>query len=156
MKTLLLSILLLGASAATANAETFTFTSSAQTTNLLVVPVAGGNPVISQFSTGTSATTYASGKKSTTTNNCAGWSAAPGSPFTATGICIFTEANGDKASIQWSCIATNKEQTAANCWGGLTGMAGARENKTGTITWHQWPNADGKTGAASGAGLWND
>lgn len=155
MRTLLLSILLLGASAVTANAESFTFTSTSTGSNQIVAPITGGKPVTSGSLAGTSQVTYASGKKTTNTFNCNNWSTPPGSLFQGNGACLFSEPGGNQASIVSGCDFTNKDQSESDCWGALTGMAGAWANKTGTISWHAKTSADGKTGTASGTGQWN-
>lgn len=156
MKTLLAAVLLLGASSAAAKAETFTFSTTSTATNQIIAAVANDKPVVAAFATGSGQNVYASGKKTTDTFNCANWSATAGSIFQTYGACVYTELTGDQASIVIGCDFTNKAQTEADCWGGLTGTVGSVANKTGTISWHQKLGADGKSGTASGTGQWND
>jgi hypothetical protein len=155
MKIIFASLLLIGVSTVAANAETFTFTSTSHTVNVIAAPVAGGSTVGATFGTGKSATVYASGKKTSTTNECASWSTPPGSQFQVSGICVYTEGKDDKASLAFTC-ANGKSNTSGDCWGSLTGMAGRYTGKTGTISWHQSSPDGGKSGMAAGTGMWND
>jgi hypothetical protein len=148
--------LALGCIASVANAGTFTFTSTSHTANSLTVSEGMTTPVSANFITGEGVTTYAGGQKVDSTSSCAGWTVAPGTtPFNSNGICTFTEKNGDKATIVFGCIDNMKTQQS-DCWGGLRGTAGSRKDKTGTISWHGHPSADGKAGMAAGTGQWND
>jgi len=156
MKTILATALLLGVSCISANAQSFSFQSTSHTVNSLTAQVSMGKPVLAAFSSGSSTNTDSTGKKSTTTSNCAFWSAEPGSQFTFVGACNVKESNGDESSVVASCVATNAAQTEGDCWGGMTGTAGLHKGKTGTISWHQKPSADNKTGMAWGVGQWND
>jgi hypothetical protein len=151
MKTVLASIVVLLASTSIANAESFTFASTATTTDRVGGPVAGGKPVGASMSSGESNVTYASGKKSTSKTHCANWSAPPGQLFTSTGFCTGEE-GADKYTVAFSCQGDEK---GGDCWGRLTGTGGAFQNKTGTVTWHGTQNADGKGGTATGQGAWN-
>jgi len=122
---------------------------------MVVAPNPSGVPVVASFITGTSETTYASGKKDSNTFSCANWSTEHSSIFKAEGACTFTNQNGDKASIVSGCDYTNKDQTESDCWGGLMGLTGSITGKTGTMAWHSVVNPDGKTGSAAGTGQWN-
>jgi hypothetical protein len=107
------------------------------------------------FTEGQTQMIYASGQKAAQTFSCAGWSAAQGSRFTDDGVCTFSEGANEKGSIIFSCVSDAKTG-AADCWGGMRGVAGRNMGKTGTISWHQTNNPDGKTGTAVGTGMWND
>ena len=155
MKALILTIILAGGAAVSVHAESFTFTSTSTLGDMVVAPNAGGPPIVAAFVTGTSATTFASGNKGTNTFSCASWTADKTSVFKTYGACTFTDQTGAKASIVSGCDYTNKEQTAQDCWGALTGLTGAAAGKTGTISWHAVNNADGKTGSSAGTGQWN-
>jgi hypothetical protein len=150
--------MLLGASGVAAQAETFTFTGTggAPTAQITAPFIGGPKPVQAVFGPSTSQAIYASGAKTTSTSNCASWTTPPGQTFEVNGACLYTESNGDKTSIVFGCDFANKEQTASNCWGYLSGMAGARLNKTGTMSWHQALAADGKSSTFSGVGQWGD
>lgn len=151
---ILAALAALGAATA-ASAETFTFTSTNKPGTQIVGATPGGAPVMAGTFTASSKATYASGKAVTSTAECAQWPTFDDPRFQMGGLCVYTESSGDKASIVFSCSATKPDQTAANCWGALTGMAGSRDKKNGTISWSTSIAADG-TGRAAGAGLWND
>jgi hypothetical protein len=154
MKLAMISVAALVVSVASAQAESFTVSGSSQTTNHVGGVVAGGREIGAQFSTGQDKTVYASGKKTNGKFNCAQWSAPVGSIFQAEGICTVEE-GADKFTVAYSCQALDPKSNAADCWGRLTGTAGAVANKTGMATWHGVDSADHKTGTFSGAGMWN-
>ena len=156
MKILLVSVLMVGVSALAAQAESFTFTSTSTLLNSAAFAAPGETPVLAAFVDSKSKTTYAGGKVETNDASCASWSAPPASIFQTNGVCNFTTAGGEKASILFGCNPRSKDQTESDCWGGLLGVTGARAGKSGTISWHQKLNADGKGGAANGVGQWND
>ena len=155
MKLVFTTAFLLCAVASAANAETFTFKATSHNLNSINVATGATTFVGAGFNEGESQTVYASGQKTTTKNTCAGWGAPAGSPFTDEGVCTFTEGANDKASIVFSCVSDAKTG-AGDCWGALRGVAGRNMGKTGTISWHQTNNADGKTGTAAGTGMSND
>jgi len=155
MKTLLLATLIALGAAPAANAESFTFTSTSALQNGIVVPVQGGKPVEAAFISGTSKATYASGRATTSTFQCASWSSTPGSIFDAYSACTYTE-GGANATILAGCSFTDAARTESDCWGAISGLDGARKGKTGSMTWHARPSADGKTGVSNGVGQWND
>jgi hypothetical protein len=147
--------LLLGLSATAAQAETFTFTSSFTSVSQIAVPVAGSKSMF-LATRNLSTLTYASGKKTTLSGTCAGWSAPSGSTSAVTGICTFSEDAASEATASISCNWTDAKQTQADCWGQMTGMSGHWQGKTGTISWHQIIGSDGKGGTSSGVGMRND
>ena len=154
---ILAALAALGAASA-ASAESFTFTSTSKPGTLIVGATPAGTPVTAGTFTATAKATYASGKAVTSTADCAQWSTFDDPRFQIGGLCVYTESSGDKASIVFSCSATKPDQSEANCWGALTGMAGSRAKKTGTISWHATAGAGGagSGGSATGVGLWND
>jgi hypothetical protein len=154
MKLIAATAIALLASTSIANAESYSFTSTATTVNQVGGPVAGGKPVGAGFSTGESTLTSASGKKSTSKLQCATWSAPPSGQFTTMGFCNGEE-GASKYTVAFSCAAMNDKNTAADCWGRLTGISGTYANKTGTASWRATQGADGKSGTATGAGVWN-
>jgi len=156
MKTLIVAIITLGVTASAASAETFTFTSTSTLQNAVVAPVKDAKPVQAAFITGTTKATYASGRATTNTFQCADWSSTPGSLFDAYAACTYTEPGGDTASIVAGCDYANKEQTEADCVAGLNGLDGPHKGKSGTMSWHAKTSADGKTGSSAGTGQWND
>jgi hypothetical protein len=155
MKTLFAAALLLGASGAAANAETFTFHSTGTVVNQVVAqPPGGEKPVVAVFLVGKTTNTWASGQTSKNDYSCANWTSTPGSIFDTYLACTFTDTNGDKASLIAGCD-NNKDMTEGDCWGGLNGLDGPHKGKTGTMAWHSKNNADGKTGDSWGTGQWN-
>jgi hypothetical protein len=153
VKFALASAMLLCASSLAAHADSFTFTSTSHTVNSLTVSD-GGKPVVAAFSSGSAAIVSANGSKANNTSNCAFWTAEPGSQFTYEGACTTTEPNGNQSSIVASCVGSTGPQIEADCWGGMTGLAGTYKGKTGTISWHQ--KGDGQSSKAWGVGQWND
>jgi hypothetical protein len=97
--------------------------------------------------------TWASGKKTTSKGTCGTWSAPPGGAITNNGACMFTDADGG-FSASFACASLNDKNTVANCWGGLTGTAGAYQGKTGTVSWRATQSEDGKSNTAVGSGQW--
>jgi hypothetical protein len=144
--------LLICALAGSAAAETFTFNSTSTTVNSISVATGPSDAIGAGFIEGQSQVTYASGRRGTTQNKCASWSAPPASGFSVNGLCTFSEGDGEEATIQFSC---QTDATGQDCWGALRGVSGKRSGKSGTISWRQSANPDG-AGAAAGTGMWND
>lgn len=153
MKLILIAGAALLASTALANAEAFTFTSKGTITNQVGAPGPGGMPTGASFSTVESATTWASGKKTTAKGSCATWSAAPGGALSVNGACTLTDADGGYAA-SFACAPMDKTNTVAHCWGGLTGTSGKHQGKSGTVSWRTTQAADGKSNTAVGSGQW--
>src|SRR5580704_6810808 len=82
MKIIAASIMLLCASAASANAESFTFKSTTHTVNSVIVSDGMAAPLGAVFGEGQGVTTEASGKTLNTTSSCASWTTPPGGLFT--------------------------------------------------------------------------
>jgi hypothetical protein len=155
MKIIVASTLLLCASVVAANAESFTFKSTTHTVNSIIVSDGMAAPLGAVFGEGLGVTTEASGKTSNSTSSCASWTTPPGGLFTLSGVCTFSDNAKDQASIAFSC-QTDMKTNVGDCWGGLRGISGRYQGKTGTISWHQQGGPDGKTGTAVGVGMWND
>jgi len=155
MKLVITSAVLLCAFAGTAAAETFTFKSTSTNTKSINIATGASSGIGATFNEGESQVMSDSGKKSTTQNECAAWSTPPGSQFTTTGVCKFSEGGSNEATITFTCLADAKAGSA-DCWGGLRGVSGTRVGKNGTISWHQTQNPDGVSGVAAGTGMWND
>jgi hypothetical protein len=156
MKSLVLALLLTGAAAVTANAESFTATSNSTMTSSNSFPSPDGKPVLELNLAFTGQTLMASGKALTNKGTCAEWSTPPGSIFQTNGVCNYTDSGGDTAAILMGCDFSNKDMTEGDCWGGLQGSAGPHAGKSGTISWHFKTAADGKTGTSQNVGQWND
>lgn len=155
MRALLIAAAALLASTAVASAETFTFTGKSTPGQQIAGPGPGGKPMVAGTSKGETELTWASGKKTKSTNDCIAWSAAPGSGFSIQGICAATDADGAKSSLVFSCISLNDKNTASDCWGRLTGLSGSLQGKTSTASWRGTQNADGKGSTIVGAGVQN-
>ena len=156
MKTLLISLVLVGATAFAAHAETFTGSATSTITSSNVFAASAGKPVVENNINFAGQTIWASGKTTANKGTCANWTTPPGSIFDANGVCNYTDANGDAASILIGCDFAGKDMSQGNCWGGLLGTAGPHAGKSGTISWHFRAAADGKSGESKSVGQWND
>jgi len=152
-----ISSVLLSLITGAASADSFTFTSKVASPSYSVMITQGmPKPVGAIFGNSESVAVYSGGQKVSSTASCAQWTLRPGSSdFDTNGVCTYTEKNGDVSAIIFGCLLDAKTQQA-DCWGGLQGISGSRKDKTGTISWHSTPGADGKTSTAAGVGLWND
>lgn len=155
MKLIVATALLLCGSAFAANAETFTFHSTSHVVNSVMVTDDTMGQIGAVFNEGQAEGIYSTGEKLGSNSSCVAWTPQPGGPFTQQGACTYTETNGDKASIAFSC-ASDMKTGVGDCWGALHGISGRHAGKTGTISWHQTLDTDGKTGMAVGIGMWND
>lgn len=152
------TLLLLTASfvcAAAAQAESYTFTGTSQSGMQIVAPGPGGKPVVGVTAKIQTNVVWASGAKDTSTGDCVGWSAPPGSGASNQGVCNSTSGNGDRTALYFTCIATNDKNTESDCWGRVVYLTGKNKGKTSTTSWHGKQNADGKGGSAAGAGYMN-
>lgn len=137
-----------------ANAETFTFSSTA--TDVARVAVPGMNNSV-QFAgvANISGTTSMGAKTLTTTGQCASWPATPPvGIFQDYGMCTASDPGGT-FYIRYGCNPA-KEPMQDNCVGGLWGTGGVYAGRTGTLSWHGRAAADGKGGTSDGAGQWGD
>ena len=155
MKLAITSAFLLCAMVGTAAADTFTFESTSTTSKMINVATGASTAAFANFIEGQSQVKYASGKTTTTKNECAAWSTPPGDQFTTSGVCKFSEGANNEATITYTCLADMKTGVG-DCWGGLRGVSGSRAGKFGTISWHQTQSPDSATGVAVGTGMWND
>ena len=146
------SFALVVASTIAASAESFTFSGSGKTMNQ-VMASSGGTNIGGSYATSTTNTTYASGRKSTSQNDCMQWTAQPGSMFTTQGVCT-ADAGDGKFSVIFSCQA-DADGKGGDCWGRLTGMSGAYENKLGMVSWHSTNGDNNMTVTYEGTGMWN-
>ena len=143
-----------GLVASAASAESFTFKSTSHVANSVVVDTGTPPGIADIFNTGEATIVYDTGNKEANTSSCASWTVPPGTAFSSNGICTFATKKGDQGTIIFGCRDDNANHTS-DCWGGLRGTAGRFTGKTGTISWHQSLDADGKTGMATGVGMWN-
>lgn len=149
------SVAALFVTSSVASAETFTFTGSTTPGMQIAGPGPMGKPIFSGSFKGQTSVTWASGKKSTSTSDCNGWSAPPGSGFSVQGMCQSTDSDGSKQFLAFSCISLNDKNTMSDCWGRMTGTAGPAQGKTSTASWRGTQNADGKGSTLTGAGVQN-
>ncbi len=154
MKTLTIAVALLLASTAIAQAETFTFTGKGTNVAQVGGPGPMGKPVGASHAKNDTEVTWASGKKTTSAGECMSWSATPGTGFSVQGICSGADSGG-QTFLVFSCVSVNDKNTAADCWGRLTGLTGTWKGKVGTASWRNTQNADGKGTTAAGAGTLN-
>ena len=81
--------------AATASADTYTFTGSSQSGMQIASPGPGGKPVVGVTAKIETNVVWASGAKETSTGDCVGWSAPPGTAASNLGVCNSTSSKGD-------------------------------------------------------------
>jgi hypothetical protein len=154
MRKFLVAVALVCALPTTAQADSFTFVSRNDILNRVVAPVAGSKTIVAQFSTGEITATYPN-RKVVSKSQCATWPAPPGGLFTTSGACVATDADGSQYTVVVSCRAVEGSAAIGDCFGQLTGTAGAYRGRTGTVSWRSTQSADGKTSTATGTGMWN-
>jgi len=129
-------------------AETFTVTSTSEVTSTISVPTSDGGAAIAVASKGNAKIVNSDGSKANSTFVCQAQTRPPSEIFRQVGVCDVTDSDGT-FGILFGCNFTNKEMTAANCWGGMVGKSGSYEGRSGTMSWA------GADGASSGTGQWN-
>lgn len=154
MRTVLVTVALVCAFPAVAQAESFTFVSRNDILNRVVAPVAGAKTIVAQFSSGEIQATYPN-RKIVSKSECATWPAPPGGMFTTTGACVATDADGSRYTVVVSCRVVEGNARVNDCFGQLTGTAGVYQGKTGTVSWRSTASEDGKSSGAAGTGMWN-
>ena len=153
MKAVLFAIWLAAATTAAAQAETFTFTNTNQIEKYVGGPMIGGSLSSVAFNTTVGQTTWATGRTEATSSACAIWSGAPGARFPYSGVCDYSGSDGDSNRIAFDCQPTNSDQSEADCWGSISGLAGPHSGKSGTITFHTWGFHSGGASHSAGAGI---
>lgn len=154
MKLLFASMMLACVMPGFAKAESLMFASRNEITNRIVAPVAGGKTIVAQFSIGEIEATYAS-RRVLSKSQCATWPAPPGGIFTVSGACVATDADGSRFTVVVSCRAVDEKNTVSDCFGQLTGIGGAYQAKTGTVSWRTTLSGDAKSSSSVGTGSWN-
>lgn len=133
---------------APAQAQTFTFQSTANAATTVGGPTRGGEIAAGASWTGTTSVTWADGKKTSDSYTCISTTQPPHAKiFDTHVICDSTGPTG-KFTSTWGCNFVSADRTATGCIGGLFGRSGMYEGKGGTITF------SGKNGAGSGTGQW--
>jgi hypothetical protein len=124
--------LLLAPTAAYA-AENFTFDTALKLIDGVRVPATGspfqGGRVFSFSNT----TTFAGGRKATTTGKCSSWTAAAGSMFTSTGVCAVPDAY----TLRFSCSPAADKPAESDCWGLLEMLGPDAKGHTGVVAFRR-------------------
>lgn len=141
----------------TANAETFSFTSSAEVTNQVMMTLPNGAVAGAVWVNGKSEATNSKRGKITSTFACGSSTNPPSDLFHTRQFCEVTEEDGSAFGIFSGCNFLNKERSEQNCVGGLVGKTGVYKDRRGTISWNNKSDAPGgKKSTAVGAGVWNE
>jgi len=123
---------LLGPAAACA-AENFTFETALKLIDGVRVPAAGspfqGGRVFSFSNT----TTFAGGRKATTTGKCSSWTAPAGSTFNSTGVCAVPDAY----TLRFSCSPAADKAGESDCWGLLESLGPDAKDHTGVVAFRR-------------------
>jgi len=134
-------------------AETFTFVARTQITNRVVAPVTGSKTIIAQFSSGQIEVTYPT-RKVLSKSECATWPAPPGGLFTSSGACVVVDSDNSQYTVVVSCRLVDDKVTINDCFGQLTGVSGAYQGKSGTVSWRSTVGADNISLTSIGTGQW--
>ena len=148
------AVVLLCAMATAAHAESFTFSARTSVVNRVIAPVAGSKTIVAQFSTGDIQAVYPA-RTVRSKAECATWPAPPGGMFTTSGACVATDPDESSYTVVVSCRFVDDKNAVSDCFGQLTGVAGAYQGRTGTVSWRSTSSADGRESSAQGTGLWN-
>lgn len=127
---------LLLAPAAAGAAENFTFESALKLIDSLRVPAAGSPFQGARVFSVSNTTTFADGRKATTTGKCSSWTAAAGSGFSSTGVCL----SPDAYSLRFNCAPATDKEGESDCWGRLELVGGSAKGRTGVVAFRR--NAD--------------
>jgi hypothetical protein len=129
----MLAIALLLAPGAAGAAENFTFESALKQIDGLRLPATGspfqGARVFSLSNT----VTFADGRKATTSGKCSSWTAAPGSTFSSTGVCVVP----DVYNLRFNCSPAADKEGESDCWGGLEFLGGPAKGRTGSVAFRR-------------------
>ncbi len=138
-----------------ARAETFSFTSTTEVTSQILIPMPTGVVDASTWFKGSSSGVFSKRGEVSSTFVCSSMTNPPNETFAAGTRCDVTEKDGSTFAIYAGCNFVNKERTESICLGGLIGKTGAYKDRAGTISWNQKQSGP-STGAATGAGVWNE
>ncbi len=146
---ILMSVLLLACVPAASEAETFTFVNTSKPIGGVQIPAtgAGSRPTGGQVFTIATQTTFASGRKTSSSATCAQWILPPGDAFGSRTICKAQDAAGAESyTSQTTCESPGPTSV---CWGKLNGVGGEFKGKTGGFTFRNGP-------ASVGTGYWTE
>lgn len=122
--------------AAAGAAENFTFETALKLIDSLRVPATGSPFQGARVFSVSNTTTFADGRKATTTGKCSSWTAAEGSGFSANGVCL----SPDAYSLRFNCAPAAGKDGESDCWGLLELVGGSGKGRTGVVTFRR--NAD--------------
>ncbi len=145
---LIAAVILLATTSGTAQAQNFTFQSTANPGTTVGGPDMSGYLAAGATWTGTSTVTWADGKKSVDKYTCVSTTQPHHAKiFDMHTICDGTGPDGVYSST-WGCNWTSKDKAYTGCVGGLVGRTGVYAGRGGTITFM------GRSGTGSGTGTW--
>ncbi|PKB25086.1 hypothetical protein B0I00_0267 [Novosphingobium kunmingense] len=129
-------------------AQNFTFESTANAPTTVGGPDMRGQPVLGASWTGTSAVTWADGRKASDKYTCVSTTQPSNAKiFDSHVICDGSNSEGTYSAV-FGCQFTSKDLQSTGCVGGLTGRTGRYAGMGGTITFA------GRSGNGSGTGTW--
>lgn len=147
----LLSFCIIAAAAASTSAvqaQSLTFQSVEGTSDAVGGARTDGTTFGGQTTTGTVATVWADGKKSSGTYKCMGVSMPPNdSIYNFRTVCNTESAEGASSTV-WGCTSPDKETMEVHCTGWAFGKTGVYAGRRGTMTFL------GMKGKGIGTGTW--
>lgn len=151
MKTIeiIFSAALFAVGANTAQAQNFTYETTASVPTTVGGPGMNGVPVVGAHWTGTSNVTWADGKKSVDKFTCVSTTQPTNAKiFDVHTICDAGNADGTYSAV-FGCQYLSKDYQTMGCVGGMTGRTGKYAGMGGGITF------SGRSGSGSGTGAWS-
>ncbi|WP_293677117.1 hypothetical protein [uncultured Phenylobacterium sp.] len=125
---------LLCAPGAASAAENFTFESTLKLIDSVRVPATGSPFEGARVFSISNTTTFADGRKGTTTGKCSTWTAPAGSMFTATGVCALAP---NDYTARFNCSPAANTDGESDCWGLLEVVSGPAKGRTGVIAFRR-------------------
>ena len=123
---------LLGSTTASA-ADNFTFESALKLIDGVRVPLTGSPFQGARVFNISTTTTFADGRKATTSGKCSSWTAAPGTAFISTGVCAVPDAY----TLRFNCSAAADKSGESDCWGLLENISQAGKGRTGVVAFRR-------------------
>jgi hypothetical protein len=128
------------------SAQTFTYQSQGDPPTSVGMVAPNGSAVMGSYMTGSGATTWADGAKSTYTYKCISTTQPPNNTiYTMHMICDAAAADGN-FSVTFGCNLIDAKAPEVACVGGLYGKSGRYAGRRGTITNHRKGDVSGGTG----------
>ena len=147
MKKYVLTALVVGSVAATAQAETFTYEVEFSDPAFVGGLGEGGRYGRGGTMDGNYTTTFSDGRVEKGKADCVGMDQPPGSMFEVHIACTASETSGNRAHIIYGCNSLG-ENKGYSCVGGIEATAGAQKGARGTLTMHL------RRGVSVGTGQW--